>query len=60
MDNDLISLIQAAAPNAKAVALSLLGARAVLFVFDSLDETFPRLRKVTKVLGTLLGGRKAR
>jgi hypothetical protein len=42
------------------LAQALVAARALLFILDTLDNYMPKLKRVTDILGTLLGGRKER
>jgi hypothetical protein len=42
------------------LAQVLVAARALLFILDTLDNHVPKLKRVTDILGTLLGGRKER
>lgn len=57
---DLLPLLPSLLPDSETTLIVLAGARLALLVFDRLDERFPRLKKVTKVLGTILGGKQAR
>ena len=45
---------------AEVIAQVLVAARAVLFALDLVDNYVPQLKRVTDVLGTVLGGRKER
>lgn len=53
-------LLQTVGLDSETVLVACVIARAVLQVLDVLDEKLPRLKIATKVLGTLLGGSKAR
>jgi hypothetical protein len=45
---------------AEIVAQGVIAARALLLMLDLLDNYVPQLKRVSDVLGTLLGGRKER
>jgi hypothetical protein len=53
---DLLALF----PDSALALKILLAARVLLFVLDAADETFPKVKPFTAVLGRLLGGGKAR
>jgi hypothetical protein len=53
-------LLQAAGLDADTVLLCLMLARAALLVLDRVDDKHPKLHWLTNLVGTVLGGSKAR